>query len=131
MRITDRIMDCDERGSAAAEFALVIPLFVLLTIGLYNLTFLLFAANSLHFAAERAARCTSLTPASCPVQVATPNLTSFGTSQYTGPTVSASFALNPAGTTCVNTVRAAGTFRFVTGLVNFDVPIRADACFPA
>jgi Flp pilus assembly protein TadG len=131
-----RIFANGTSGSASAEFALVLPLFALLTIGLFNMAFLLFAANALHFATERAARCVSLTPASCPVQVATPNLTTYATGQYTGPTLqSATFSLYGSGhtstTNCGNHVRATGTFRFKTGLLNFNVPIQADACFPA
>ena len=110
-----RIFAGGTRGSAATEFALVLPLFALLTIGVFNMTFLMFAANSLHFATERAARCVSLTPTSCPVQVATPNLTSYAASQYKGPRLqSVTYSLYSSGATtttnCGNHVRASGTF---------------------
>jgi Flp pilus assembly protein TadG len=115
-----------ERGSAAAEFALVIPLFVLMTVGLYNLGFMYYAANSLHLAVERAARCTSLTPTLCPT------LQTYGASQYGGPTISPTFTLVAAtASKCGNRVTGTGTYRFQSGLATFNVPISASACFPA
>jgi Flp pilus assembly protein TadG len=118
-----------ECGSAAAELGLVIPLFVLLTIGLYNLAFLMFAANSLHLSVERAARCASVTPTVCPN---TASVQTYGTSQYTGPAISPSYVLTPAtATNCGNKVSATATFRFTSGVANFNVPVNAASCFPS
>lgn len=138
MRLLRRIrrLIADERAASAVEFGLVVPLFALMTLGLYNLTAMLFAANSLHFAVERAARCVSLTPSSCQTGGGTPTLTTYATSQYVGPKLkSAVYSLTSSGATsttnCGNQVHVAATYRFTTGLVNFDAPIQADSCFPA
>lgn len=112
-----------ECGSTAAEFGLVVPLFVLLTIGLYNLALLMFAANSLHLSVERAARCASVTPTVCP------NINTYGTSQYKGPAISPSYVLTAPS--CGNKVSATATFRFMTGVATFNVPVNAAACFPS
>ena len=120
-----------ERGSAAAEFALVIPLFVLMTVGLFNLGFMYYAASSLHLAVERAARCTSLTPTLCNVS-GSPTLQTYGASQYGGPSISPTFTLLASnGTNCGNRVTGQGTYRFQSGIATFNVPISASACFPA
>ncbi len=123
-------------GASAVEFAVVIPLFVLLTLGLFNMAFLLYAANALHFATERAARCFTVTPTSCPNQVATPNLQTYGAGQYKGPTLtSLTFSVPNSGTTtttnCGNHVRATASYTIQTGLVHYSLPIQADACFPS
>lgn len=115
-----------ESGSAAAEFALVIPLFVLMTIGIYNLSFMMYAASTLHYSVERTARCYAINNTLCSdVQV-------YGASQYKGPKITPTYTVAPAtSTNCGYRVTGTGSFAFQTGLVKLTVPLSASACFPA
>ena len=111
-------------GTAAAEFAMIIPLMVMLTIGLFNMCLLVYAENALHFSVERTARCVSVTPASCG------GVQSYGASQYSGPTITPIYALTAAtDANCGNTVSATGTFTFMTGVSTLTVPLSATACY--
>jgi Flp pilus assembly pilin Flp len=110
-------------GTTAAEFALILPLLVLLTLGTIGLGSMMYMISALHFAAEDTARCASV-KAGCVVST-------YGPSRYKGPTIAGlAFTLNPVGTTCTNTVRGAGTYSFKTGLGTISVPVSAQACYP-
>ena len=50
----------DDSASTSAEFALIVPLFLILVFGTINGTAMLSAATQMHYAAERAARCLSV-----------------------------------------------------------------------
>jgi Flp pilus assembly protein TadG len=111
----------NENGAAAAELVLILPALILLTLGTINLCFMLYTISTLHYTAERAARCASIQPTVCTAAY----IQSFS---YTGPAVSPSFALSSQ--TCGNQVTASGTYNFTTGLVGFSVPVSATACRP-
>ena len=50
----------DERAATAAEFALVVPVFLLLMFGTINGSIMMSAITQMHYASERAARCLSV-----------------------------------------------------------------------
>ncbi|MGH6793681.1 MAG: TadE/TadG family type IV pilus assembly protein [Methylocella sp.] len=52
----------DQRGVTAVEFALTLPLFLLLLFGVWQISFGLWAQVALQHGAEAAARCMSVTP---------------------------------------------------------------------
>ena len=117
----------DERGTTAVEFALVSPIFFLLTIGIMYLCMALWAVGSLHYAVEDGARCAAVrSTTQCKDQATT---ISYTQSRYFGPSNSASFTMPspPCGGFAVT-----GTANYVIdlGLTRVTVPISATACFP-
>jgi Flp pilus assembly pilin Flp len=109
-----------ERGATAAEFALILPALLFLTLGVINISLMLFATASLHYAAEDAARWCMIN--SCA------DVSTYAAARYTGPAMSPVFTLtHPA---CGELVSASATFNLVTGLSNLSVPISAAACHP-
>lgn len=114
-----------KQGSAAMEFALVIPLFITLVLSIIGMTFLVYAMNALHYAAEDAARCFSVDKTVCANSAAAEV---YAQSRYKGPGVSPIFVATLSG--CGHTVTGTATFPLNAGLVNVAVPISASACFP-
>jgi Flp pilus assembly pilin Flp len=117
----------NEAGASAAEFALVLPAAVILGVGAFHLCFMVYAAVSLHFAVQDAARCAAVKTDICSngqaIQV-------YAQSRYAGPQISPVFVpeLDPD---CGEAVIASGAYPFNAGLVKFDVPLSARACFPS
>ncbi len=115
-----------ERGATAAEFALILPALVLLTIGSINVSIMMFAVSQLHFAVEKAARCVAISSTLCP----TP--TTYAQSLYKGPTLTGLAFTKPASSCGSNgaQILGTGTYNFVTGLANIPVNLSATACHP-
>ena len=125
-----RIIDLwrSRRGNTAAEFALVLPLMLFLSLGAFNLFTLMYGVTSLHFTVEDAARCASVKTDICtgPASTAT-----YAKTQYRGPLVGMDYVVVPASAdNCGNQVTGSGTFLLVTGIKTFFVPISATACYP-
>ena len=61
----------DSRGASAAEFALILPMFLLLVLGIIEVGRMLSTKNTLQYAVERAARCAVIgaSPCATPAQV--------------------------------------------------------------
>jgi Flp pilus assembly protein TadG len=127
----------DERGSSAAEFALVIPLVVMLVLGLLHLSLATYSAVSLHYAVEETARCLSVS-GNNPSGAATacPDATkvqTYGRSRYRGLyNISPQFSVVSPAVTCTNgqQVSGTGTYTIALGLLNVSIPMSAYACFP-
>jgi Flp pilus assembly protein TadG len=113
-------------GSSAVEFALVLPGLLILTIGTFYLFFTMYAAMTLHFAVEDAARCASVKTAICTNATTTQT---YAASKYSGPGMGVSFAATTPS--CGNQVVGTGTILLRTGIAAFSVPISATACYPA
>ena len=118
-----------ERGNTAVEFALILPALVLLTLGTINLSLMMWAVSTLHYAVEDAARCGVVKTTICtsPATTAT-----YAAGRYKGPLMSPVFnspAPNPTAA-CGYQVTGSATYNFVTGLANIAVPISATACRP-
>jgi len=114
-----------EAGATAVEFALVIPIFVAMVMGGMEIATVGFAAASLHFAVEDAARCASVQTTVC---VSPAAITSFATTHYAGPKISPVFSYSTGG--CGHTVSATATFslNLIPQMVN--IPLTATACYP-
>jgi Flp pilus assembly protein TadG len=106
-----------ERGAVAAEFALIIPALVVVTLGVINFSMMMYAVSTLHFAAETAARC-----------VAVGTCSSVSNFPYAGPAISPTFTLSTAPSCGGTEVDAKGTYEFSTGLADFPINIEASAC---
>ena len=115
----------DQQGATAVEFAIIAPLFIALTVGLFNLCLLMFAISSMHFAVEGAARCASVNTTTCPNSSA---IRAEAAARYYGPQVSQTFTYAVAA--CGNSVTSSGTFVLYAGIAQFTIPLSATACFP-
>ena len=114
-----------EKGATALEFAILSPVFILIVVGGVNLGLLLYAAGSLQFAVEDAARCSSARKTVCTNASTTQ---SYASSHYYGVAMTPTFTSTTA--TCGNSVTGTGTFAFNVGVANYSVPLSATACFP-
>jgi Flp pilus assembly pilin Flp len=117
----------DKTGASAAEFALVLPAIVVLGVGAFHLCFMIYAAVSLHFAVEDAARCAAVKTDICSDGQA---IQAYAESRYAGPRISPVF-IPALDADCGESVSASGTYRLDVGLARLDVPLSARACFPA
>jgi len=120
----------DEQGSAAVEFALLVPVTLVLLLGIFHLCFVTYAAGSLHWAVEQAARCASVgqrnTGLPCGTSIA--SVKAYAASIYQGPLVNLDFQPRDMG--YCRRVYGEGTYKIILGFVNVDVPVSATACFP-
>ncbi len=116
----------DARGAAAVEFAMVFPAFIALIVGGIYTAQLLYAASSLRYAVEAAARCYSVNTTVCTSASTTQT---YALGKYLGPASPAPTftASTPA---CGHNVTGTSTFVFYAGLTSFTVPLSASACFP-
>ena len=134
MRIRHLASNLGNSGSAAAEFALIIPVLCLLLLGSIGLSTMMSVTSALHFAVEKAARCASINAAltggtTCAGSTA---VQTYAATQYRGPALTGlAFALTAAtAANCGNRVVATGTYVLRTGLATLNVPISAAACYP-
>lgn len=118
----------DTSATTAAEFALVVPVFILLTFGTISAGILLSAITQMHFAAEKAARCLSVDVAG---NCASGTIDTYAKSFYNGPGMtSLSFAATSPAPACGNQVVATGTYEFITGFSASSLSLSATACYP-
>lgn len=129
---TARAFLADRRGAIAAEFALVIPVLVLLIFGVLHMSLMLYSVSRLHDATEAAARCAAVSPYICT------DVQAWAQSRYSG-AAAASFTYSATGTCSYDPstnaanghmVTGTATYNFNAGLVNRDIPLSATACFP-
>jgi Flp pilus assembly pilin Flp len=125
MRRFLRKLRAAEHGSTAVEYALVLPAFITLIVGGLCAGNLAFAANSLHYAVEDAARCASVKSTVC---TSTSAITTYAQGRYAGPQISPSFSYSTAG--CGHTVSATATYPIIMAAATLNVPISASACYP-
>jgi Flp pilus assembly protein TadG len=115
-------------GTTAVEFAMVLPPFLMLLLGTVSGGVAVYTASSLHYAAEGAARCYSVSTAAKSGQCGSPTATqSYAQNLYHGlgsPTFTAS---NPA---CGYQVNATLNVVLGTGMAQWNIPLSATACFP-
>ncbi len=117
----------DRCGSSAAEFALVLPLFLLLVLGTIHISFAVYAASTLHWAVEAAARCASVRAGStCPTFA---DIQTYAASMYQGPGIGANFVAS-VDLTCGSRVTGTGSYGVHAGLLNVTIPLSATACYP-
>lgn len=116
----------DLGGASAVEFALVLPVFVLLVLGSMSAATLGLSIASMNYAVEEAARCSALKKTAC----ATPSATAtFASSKYVGPSISPVFTYSTAG--CGNTVTGTATFSLNLVPAFSSVPLSTSACYPS
>src|SRR5439155_25575240 len=60
-----RVLDRHDRGQALVEFALIVPIFILLLVGMFDVGRVVFASNDASHAARDATRFASVSPVDC------------------------------------------------------------------
>jgi Flp pilus assembly protein TadG len=117
------IVSCD-RGSAAVEFALVFPPFVMFLVGILYVCLVVYSAASLRFAVEQAARCYSVNASQCG---SASTAQTYAQNKYYGlsnPTFTAS---TPS---CGHQVSATLTLALNAVFKSWNIPLSATSCFP-
>ena len=122
----------DERGGSAAEFALVVPFFVLLIFGTIETSIMLSAVIQLHYSAERAARCLSVNVSGA---CSTGTIDAYAKGFYNGPPLTGMLFQQDfpyCGTASIpgHQVTGSGTYTVLDGFHATNVSIKATACYP-
>jgi Flp pilus assembly protein TadG len=128
-----------ERGSAAAELALMLVPVTLFLFGIVNLCLMAYAQNQLNFAAEATARCMVVANNATTAGVTAPACTSTSTDLaylkgfYKGPTADPTFETgSPVLQKCTSgnyQVIANANYVINAAWVSWTVPLKAKACF--
>ena len=121
-----RVVRREDSGATAAEFALVVPTFLLLVFGTINAGMAMAAVTQVHFAAQKAARCLSTdVTASCTAS----NIDTIAKGYYDGPGMT-SLSFSATAPSCGNQVTGTGSYELVTGFSSTAITISANACYP-
>jgi Flp pilus assembly protein TadG len=115
----------DDRGVSAVEFAMISPAFFALTLGMVNLSLMMFTQSNLHYATQSAARCASVQTTVCTDSTA---IRARAAADYHGPDLGPVFTY--AATACGNQVSGSVTYVLNAVFYQFTVPLSATACFP-
>lgn len=115
----------DDTGTAAVEFALVLPMFLILLIGGFFCAFMLFTAGGLHYAVERAARCAKVQTSVCSSTTATQD---YALTQFSGYGVTPVFVATSAA--CGQQVSGSASFGMNIYVRTITIPLTATACYP-
>ncbi|MGH6935111.1 MAG: TadE/TadG family type IV pilus assembly protein [Methylocella sp.] len=126
--MTRKILFKDQRGVSAVEFALTLPLFILMVLGVWQIGYAMWAQVALQHGAEMAVRCMAVNPTACG-SINTTGTQSFAASQSYGfhPAPSVFSVSQP---TCGNQVSADYTVSPV--VANIGIPafaVHAQACY--
>src|ERR1700683_4600398 len=130
----------DQKGSSAAEFALILPGLAFLIFGIFNLCEVTYAQVCLHEAVESAARYASVAPAA---NTSDSNLSTlvpaYAQNHYMGPSLGTSPTFVTNGPCQVQAsdpgsegyqVSWTGTYKVFYGFGSLPFTLSAQACFP-
>lgn len=116
----------DTAAATAVEFALVLPLFLLVTIGTINMGLAMSALVRLHFATEHAARCLSTdVSGACTAG----NIDTYAKSLYQIGSMS-NLSFTTTAPACGNQVNGSGDYELLTGVGLITINMTAQACYP-
>ena len=123
----------DEAGSAAVEFALLIPVTIVLVLAIFHLCAALYATANLHFAVEQASRCAATsqqnTNTACGVSQATAK--AYAQGLYKGPGVGGTYAsADDTANNCRKIEVTGAAYGVSLGFVSMNIPLSAQSCFP-
>jgi TadE-like protein len=114
-------------GASAVEFAVVGPIFIGITLAIFNGGLLLWTQLGLEHAVEIAARCSAVNPSICG---SASKIQSYAATQAYGLHLSPSVFSFSQGS-CGNLVSASYTYSFFSNAFGKgSVPLTAQACFP-
>jgi Flp pilus assembly protein TadG len=114
----------DRRGTTAAEFALIVPVFVAMVFGSVELGRFMWVRNSLQTAAEAAARCSAIRAPACSTFAATKTY-AVGIANV-GDATESNFAVTSE--TCGRVVTASYNFAAIVPVVPLNATITARSC---
>ena len=114
----------EEGGAAAVEFVLILIPMIMLTLGAFNLSLMVYTVASLNYAAEDAARCLTVKKTTC-TSAATMN--TYARGRYMAPGTA---TFTSAVEACGNRVSGAVDYLFTTGLTSTPIRMTARACYP-
>jgi Flp pilus assembly protein TadG len=115
----------DRSGTAAVEFAMIMPAFIVLIVGAIYTGQLLYSASSLRYAVEAAARCAAVNTTIC---TSTGSTQTYAAGKYFGPG-SPTPAFVASSAACGQTVSGTVTYTLNTGVTSISIPLSASACF--
>jgi Flp pilus assembly pilin Flp len=121
-----RRLRADRSGASAVEFAIVLPVFILLVMGSISAAMLIFSVSSLNYAVEDAARCAAVNKVLCPDAQHTQD---YALSRYAGPPITPVFTYSTDG--CGNTVTATGVYALDIVPQLSRIPVKASSCHPS
>lgn len=113
-----------ERGTAAVEFALILPALAMLTVGTLSAGLVMYSVSGLHSAVETGARCYSVDSIDCASASATQT---YAQSHYYGVSTPTFTASTPS---CGHQVSGTLSIVFNAGVANWTIPLSAVACYP-
>jgi len=117
-----------ESGAAAVELGIILTVFLSMLFGIINVAMALWTQGSLHYAAEKAARCAAVASTSCST---TTLIQTYALDQYYGLSLGGTNPFTYSATGCGNTVTASYTFSLAIPLVGtYSLPLSATACSP-
>ena len=129
----------DQRGASAVEFALVIPVMMMLVLGVLHMSFVIYASVNLHNATEWTARCLAVS-ANNPATATTPctksaptqaQLQSYVQARYLGPDISPfTFTVTANGCQGASQLTSSGTYNMALGFASLPITVTAKACYP-
>ena len=127
MKRTLCIFAC-ESGAAAVELGIILTVFLSMLFGIINVAMALWTQGSLHYAAEKAARCAAVASTSCST---TTLIESYALDQYYGLSLGGTNPFTYSATGCGNTVTASYTYSLAIPFVGtYSLPLSATACSP-
>jgi Flp pilus assembly protein TadG len=117
-----------DQGATAAEFALVVPVMVILTFGIFNGCAMVYAVTALHSAVDHTARYLSIN-STCSNSAAQTE----GKTALMAPGKSVTFTCTTANAGCKDGsyVTATLVYPLSTGISTSDININATSCYPA
>lgn len=122
-----RIFAC-KSGAAAVELGIILTVFLSMLFGIINVAMALWTQGSLHYAAEKAARCAAVASTGCST---TTLIQTYALDQYYGLSLGGTNPFTYSATGCGNTVTASYTYSLAIPLVGtYSLPLSATACSP-
>ena len=117
----------DNRGTTAIEFALIAPTLFLMLFGCMEFGRMIWTVGALNFAVEEAARCASVTPATCGTAS---QITAYAANEIS-PSYIPATVFTATTATCGHQVNASFVYPFVMiNLFTTSVTLTAMACLP-
>lgn len=114
----------NERGATAAEFALILPVFVVFVLGMFNCGLLLWTQLGMEHGVVASARCAAINPLQCPDVPAYASQEAYGLNLP-----KSTFVLTTPA--CGDQVAASYVFQFVTLLLpKMNMTLTARSCYP-
>jgi Flp pilus assembly protein TadG len=115
----------NQTGASAVEFALIIPVFIVMLMGGFYTAFAAFTVSNMNHAVEAGARCASVNKTVCSSATAT---VAFTQTRFLALGTTPTFVASTAA--CGQKVTGTVNFLLETGISKLNMPLSAQACYP-